>query len=482
MLPSGKSPTDPTLPAAPPAGPGPVPNHSRDWLWRAGLGLLLVSPVAFLGIRSAFRAPDAIPPEVSGTHIDREVHAALGAARSEVVGHPSSAKAWGHYGMVLRAHNFEAEADVCFAEAERLDRADGRWPYYRGMFAEFGGSDGIPRGEPHFRRAASLPLLGAEYQSAARLRLAEALYDRSQFEEADALFRDELAVTPVNHRATFGRGLIAIARADEASARTFLAAVQDHPSARQKACTRLAALARRTGDSTSAARFQTAASSYGKDEDWPDPFLRDCSALGVGRRSRLVQIDELITAGRIDEAIQGLQALNRDSNSPLVECKKAALYGRLGNHERAEFHAREGLKLDADSAPAHHLLAATLYLRAKAKWPQESERDAARALFRECIEHFRLSLRNKPDNVDAYRTLGQALFHIGEKDEAIRQLRLAVACRPERYENHMVLGEFLAEVGEKEEALRVLTTAEQLGPPSDPRLRAMLDRLRGSNK
>ena len=84
--------------------------------------------------------------------------------------------------------------------------------------------------------------------------------------------------------------------------------------------------------------------------------------------------------------------------------------------------------------------------------------------------------------MDAYRTLGQALFYVGEKGEAIRQLRLAVACRPERYENHMVLGEYLAEVGEKDEAVQVLTTAEQLAPPGDPRPRELIDRLRGPKK
>ena len=37
------------------------------------------------------------------------------------------------FGKVLRAHDFEDECCFCFAQAERLDPTEPRWPYYRGL-------------------------------------------------------------------------------------------------------------------------------------------------------------------------------------------------------------------------------------------------------------------------------------------------------------------------------------------------------------
>src|SRR5438128_5493330 len=79
-------------------------------------------------------APTATPPEVKAEGIDPSVAAAISAARQKVLDDPRSAAAWGELGKLLLAHTFEAEAEVCFEQAERLDPDDGRWPYYRGLF------------------------------------------------------------------------------------------------------------------------------------------------------------------------------------------------------------------------------------------------------------------------------------------------------------------------------------------------------------
>src|SRR5207237_955149 len=45
------------------------------------------------------------------------------------------AAAWGQLGMVLFIHHLAEEAAACLRQAEQLDRADARWPYFQGLLA-----------------------------------------------------------------------------------------------------------------------------------------------------------------------------------------------------------------------------------------------------------------------------------------------------------------------------------------------------------
>src|SRR5215207_4362078 len=76
---------------------------------------------------------DVGPPTVDLAGADPDVARAVEEARAAVKEAPQSAEAWGRLGMVLRAHNFGDEANVCFERAEHLDAADPRWPYLRGV-------------------------------------------------------------------------------------------------------------------------------------------------------------------------------------------------------------------------------------------------------------------------------------------------------------------------------------------------------------
>src|SRR4051812_13730878 len=75
----------------------------------------------------------AVPPLPDLHGRDAEVVQLIEQTHREVLAEPRSASAWGRLGMVLRAHNFGAEANVCFAEAERLDPGEPRWPYFHGL-------------------------------------------------------------------------------------------------------------------------------------------------------------------------------------------------------------------------------------------------------------------------------------------------------------------------------------------------------------
>src|SRR5438046_152230 len=57
------------------------------------------------------------PPEVDTSGREREIAEAIEAARTQVRKEPSSGEAWGRLGLVLLAHDYEAQARVCLTRA-----------------------------------------------------------------------------------------------------------------------------------------------------------------------------------------------------------------------------------------------------------------------------------------------------------------------------------------------------------------------------
>src|SRR5437868_5647204 len=78
------------------------------------------------------------PPALDLEGKDPAIVAAVQEARTAVLQASRSARAWGQLGMVLAAHQFTAEANACFAQAERLNPKEPRWPYYQGVALSLG--------------------------------------------------------------------------------------------------------------------------------------------------------------------------------------------------------------------------------------------------------------------------------------------------------------------------------------------------------
>src|SRR5438270_13388914 len=99
--------------------------------------------------------------------------------------------------MTLEAQLFEPEADRCFAEAARLDPDDPRWPYFRGLYALKYDPD---HAVPFLRRADQAARSKPGYAAPVRLRLAEALLERGERDEAERLVDDVHRREPGNAR------------------------------------------------------------------------------------------------------------------------------------------------------------------------------------------------------------------------------------------------------------------------------------------
>src|SRR5688572_6171737 len=106
-------------------------SSPRIWLWA-----VVVVMVCFAGtLWFARRSKSAPVPAVDASRLEPSARQILEARIAEVRSRGKSAEAWGELGSVLRAFDLPREAAECFAEAERLDPANPRWPYFQAMLS-----------------------------------------------------------------------------------------------------------------------------------------------------------------------------------------------------------------------------------------------------------------------------------------------------------------------------------------------------------
>jgi tetratricopeptide (TPR) repeat protein len=435
--------------------------------------LLLVGGVA--GGWRWFHAPaTSRDPPLPADMRDSEVRQAIEQSRQNVLEAPRSADAWGNHGLMLLAHLFDREADVCFAEAARLAPTDARWPYARGLIALKRDPENAL---PLLRRATGLAAESwPEHRSDLCLQLAEALQERQQLEEAERLFHEEWRRQPGDPRAALGLGTIALTRGDQQIAADFLTAARTSRYANKMATAQLAALARLRGDQASADNYEKECAALPDAPPWPDPILDEVVRLQVGHRSRERRANELEHQHRYAEAAEVW--LRQLQEEPTAQAHVAAgiNLARIDNYERGLPLLREGVRLAPNSARAQYSLALALFTRAEKEWQQSPGSERAKEGFREAIPYARRATELKPDHAMAYLFWGLALKHLGDSEAAVAPLRRGVACRPEMFELQLALGEVLLETGQRREAETHLENARRLDP-KDSRLAHALERL-----
>lgn len=455
-----------------PSTPPLTSNRRRRLLLVLGCAILLLLIGGTWKWLQRPRPPE--PPDVSLSGVEDEIRLAVTRAREAVLAEPSSARHWGRYGMVLRAHGYDVEADICFAEASKLDENDPRWPYYRGLHALLRDPGNALM---YLRRANELHPHGSSEPSAVSLRLAEALLERNELDEAEAIFQAERTINTAEARTNYGLALVQIARGNARSAESHLMIAAPSPFARKKATSRLAVLARQRGNLEAAEKFERDARAMPEDRPWKDRFVTEYLDLQVGIQSRFLQAESLQAEGRLPEAARQLVALAESHPNPRTNVAAGIALAELGDFSAGERYLRACLELEPDHIQGNYFLAVTLFFQAEKNWALESSRDSAKAQYQECIRHARRCLERKPDHAFACQFLGRALLRLGDTAEGIRQLRLAVACKPELAESHIHLAEAEIANGDLAEARRSLSAAEQLAPAGDPRLQSLKNRL-----
>lgn len=443
-------------------------------------GLLIVLGLALaVGVYRWYAAgpPPPDPPPVPETVPDPEVRAALTAAREEVLKDPRSGQAWGMLGKVFRAHGLDPESNACFGVAARFDPTNPRWPYLIGLHAlKFDPDNALPP-----LRTAHQLATTPEHRSAIRLRLAEALQEFGQFDEASGLFAEELKANPDDPRAHFGLGGIAAARGDLGGAIPHLERAAGSPFARRKAAVLLAAAYRQRGDPDRASRTGAEAARGPADYPWPDPFVSEYGATEAGLTAKWRRVEELRAAGRVSEAVAVLDEIARTAPDSRCFLLLGTLLGELGDHAAAEAALRSAVVLNPDHAVAHYQLGSALYNQASARWNRGDRGEAMEKQFDAAVREFRRATELNPGLELAHLATASALQFRRRLPEAEAAAREAVLIAPQLSAAHRTLGEVLLEEGRPADAIPHLEEAVRLGP-REPRAAALLAKAKAAGK
>ena len=431
------------------------PRRSR----RLAIGIGLV--LALLGAAGGFAvwrwgvAPPPVPPEVDWAGVDGAVKSVIQSARAEVNRAPRSADAWGRLGMALAAHGFHTESVPCFVEAERLNPAEPRWPYFQGVALQLSDPEGAI---PHLRRAVELCTSGC---NGPRLRLADLLAAQGRSREAEDLYLQVLAHDPQNPLAHLGLGRLAYKRNDWPDSLTRLDRAAGSPLTQKRAHTLLAEVYQRRGEAGAAERERRLEDDLPPDPDAPDSLLDELEQMQVGKQARLIRAARLLQQDQAGEAVVLLQELVRDypdSASAWFGLGRALV--QLQRYRAAVHALREAALRDPARSEIQFYLGVAHF--------QQGLTGPAAAFFQRAVQL-------RPEDAVAQYNLGQCLKTQGDRPGAIAAVREAVRYKPHYAQAHAALGELLALEGQKETALEHLRLAVDLDP-TDAHARALLEK------
>lgn len=393
------------------------------------------------------------PPTIDQAGVDPAVLRLVTAARTAVVKAPRSATAWGQLGKLLLAHGFSDEAVTCFAQAERLDPREPRWPFHQGTTLSQGDPDAAI---PKLQRAAELC---GNVPDAPRLRLADVLFGQGRLREAEDQWQRLLTKDPAHARAHLGLARTACQRGDLEQSISHLNLALNSNRTRKAARLLLAEVYQRRGDQSAADQESRRAAGLPEDEVWPDPFDEEVKQLRTGRQVFLARADRLLRQGRVADAITLLQQTVKDypdAGSGWLLLGRAFLANK--DLRAAEQALRKAGSLASDLVEIPFYLGGVRFLCG-------DYRDAA-ACFRQAVQI-------KPDFALAHYNLGHCLLRLGDRPGAIAAFRTALSCKPDYADAHVNLGELLVQNGQRAEAIGHLRDAVQL-EPRDPRAKKLL--------
>lgn len=425
----------------------------RRWAGAAAL-LLFGTGIALLAGWWLRRVP--APPALDLAGVDPAIVQAIDKARTEVRSAPRSAAAWGRLGMVLRAHDFAAESNVCFAQAERLDATDPRWPYLHGLTVALTDRDaGVSLLERAADRCFSNP--------APRLRLAEVLILQGRLDEAERHIRMVAAAGTAEVRAQLDLARIAERRGNWQQALTHLERPAASPLARKAALAMRAEVHEQLGAVEQASADQAQAALQPDDPPWPDPMVEEVEMLKVGVEAQLALAEQRFRQGRASEALALLDETARAA--PQLDTVFLALGHtllRVNEPARAERALRHAVELAPAAAEAQFQLGNALFL-------QQRVASASAA--------FRAAICSNPAHALAHYNLGHCLLKQGDQPGAIAAFRETLRYRPNYADAHTNLGDLLAQAGKDSEAIEHLEHAVRLAP-ADERARKLLTAVR----
>jgi len=396
--------------------------------------------------------PPAPPLDSAEPLVAERIREATEAVRAD----RSSAATWGRLGEIYDIHRFAEPALACYAEAERLDPADWRWPYFSGIVLR---ESDRARSLAAFERALTLQ---PDYPTL-HVYLGLAALTAEDHERAKASFERALALDPTSVNARIGLARVALARGDAAAARDGLLEAVGNAPDEAALHHHLSQAYRDLGDERRADRERRIAESAriplqaGALATLPDPVREDVIlAEGASTSWLLANAQRLLARERRDEAAATIErVLASAPESVDVLLASARVYAELGQAERAFGLVERAVSLAPDQATGYVELG---HLLVRAKQP-------ARA-----IEAFEKALALDPKLPEVRSNLATLYFQAGRTAEGIELLRVASRELPASLDIQYNLAATLVMTGDTAGARKVLAEALDVDPGHIPSL------------
>lgn len=384
-------------------------------------------------------------PDVSLDGVDAAVSAAIITAQRVVEREPSSGANWGQLGMVLKAHEYEAQATGCFRVALRLDTAEFRWPYLLGVSLQT------------VDRAAALvafdeAIARAPKRSLPRLRKAELLLDLDRAAEAAHELEFVLSQGAGDGRAEYRMTQLHFeaGRFDDsfAWAKRALKRAPKHRGVHEL----MSQVYGRLKKWDEAEREATFVRNHDElQTGWPDRYLEDVVQLRRDKHWQAFRAKQLIENGQPADGIQLLGQLVREH--PAEEQFRTQLVRALIARNQLESAAAI-----LDAAPADAALRSFDIQRLHGAI-ELMQRDLKSA-----ESHFRAAIALKADNAAVHFDLAYCLVQLGKSDEALHEFRQAVRYQVDHIEARLEVSRLLLDAGRVEDAVTELRFVLKISP------------------
>lgn len=409
------------------------------WRWLA-VGLLGVMGLALaIYLATWLNRPQLEPlPEIPKHLLAAPIRELVEEKRNATEQNIHLASAWGELGSAF-ARQCDAEARVCFRNAERLEPKNYRWPYLQGACqADYD----FQQAQACFARAARL----APDRPHVQLRLADYLLGRGDQTGAKAVIERALLVAPEDPHAHLAQARLLFLSGSFEEARVW--AENSAALAPDKRDTHvfLAQLYGRLHEPAAAQRELTMlAQMRDSPTSWDDPDVE--------------AVQKLQTTARVASGQETAENDNQDSAAAMRLAQKYLVEGRIAD---AEVLIRDQLRLYPDHERFRFQLGIACFQQQR---------------YEEAAQEFRRVSELKPDHSDAQYNLGHALLKLNRPKEAKDAFAAAVRLRPGYAFARVNLAELLLDEGRADEAREHLGVALQINP-DDARARQLLKRTK----
>jgi tetratricopeptide (TPR) repeat protein len=405
--------------------------------------------------------------------VRQQVQQAVAAAESN----PKDADASGRLGMILDAYEQYESAAICYQRAHLLDPNSFRWSFYLGWVQALQGQ--------HERAASTLgdALRMTPDYLPAQLKRAGSLLAAGKWVESRDLYQAIGNAHPESAEAHYGLGRVYASLGDARAAVTaYLKSVDVFPP--YGAAHYALALAYRQLDEEAASREQFGLYQQNRAAVPPlsDPLRSEVARLNMGSVAHIRRGADLEQAGRIADAIaEHEEALRVDPQAVQAHINLIALYGRLGEFEKAEEHYRAALALDRNQADIHYNYGVLLLRLNRDQDAETSFRQAVQinpyyaaahnhlgsiyeqqGRLSEALQQFTEAIDNHPNDRLAHFHAGRILANQRKYDEAIQHLLKTLAPDDEQTPRYLyALGATYARAGKLSDAVKYLRAARE---------------------